>query len=526
MHQHPCCTSRLRLCQTAFRELSCIHLHQIGPTLACRANGRIQTFKTNAVFGPDIGFQPQRLRRVSQIDRGDVAAAQCGNFYRMIGRRRSAPFGLERHRWHSRADLHPSQIVAIALQHQIDPRARSNLKTFEARRQAEISQPQHRRDEIARSARFIGLRWAIKPRQQFGLAPQYYIAQYAFIIAAHSAIYRIELRLSALKVQRVDAACHPQRQRIGERCAMPTAHPFQQGVAGIAGQHIGNPLYDAGGDSGIVGSAIKHLIGKGCHDRAVTFFVKSNNPCWLLLIHANTLSALRRPMPRPIWRAMSDADITPLTFAIPKGRILDEALPVMARAGVVPEDGFHDKANRSLSFATTRADMRLIRVRAFDVATFVAHGAAQIGIVGSDVIEEFDYADLYAPVDLDIGHCRLSVAEPAGGGASIDGASHVRVATKYPGITRRHFEARGIQAECVKLNGAMELAPSLGLSGRIVDLVSTGTTIKQNGLVETAVIMEISARLIVNRAALKTDPRVGELVETFRANAQLRQAAA
>lgn len=210
----------------------------------------------------------------------------------------------------------------------------------------------------------------------------------------------------------------------------------------------------------------------------------------------------------------------PLTFAVPKGRILDEALPVMARAGVFPADAFHDTKDRSLSFATTRADMRLIRVRAFDVATFVAHGAAQVGIVGSDVVEEFNYSDLYAPVDLDIGHCRLSVAEPVGGADSIDGASHVRVATKYPGITRRHFEAQGIQAECVKLNGAMELAPSLGLSGRIVDLVSTGATLKQNGLVETAKIMEISARLIVNRAALKTDPRVAALVEAFRANAE------
>ena len=97
-----------------------------------------------------------------------------------------------------------------------------------------------------------------------------------------------------------------------------------------------------------------------------------------------------------------------LTFAVPKGRLLDDALPVMERAGVVPEAGFHDKANRALCFATTRPDMRLIRVRAFDVATFVAHGAAQIGIVGSDVIEEFDYSDLYAPVDLDIGHTATS----------------------------------------------------------------------------------------------------------------------
>lgn len=214
---------------------------------------------------------------------------------------------------------------------------------------------------------------------------------------------------------------------------------------------------------------------------------------------------------------MSDA----LTFAVPKGRILEEALPVMARAGVVPEAAFHDKGNRALSFATKGSDMRIIRVRAFDVATFVAHGAAQAGIVGSDVVEEFDYPDLYAPVDLDIGHCRLSVAEPAGASLEPLGkASHLRVATKYPNITKRWFESQGVQAECVKLNGAMELAPSLGLSQRIVDLVSTGRTLKDNGLVESATLVTVSARLIVNRAALKTDPRVAALVEAFRAAAQ------
>lgn len=221
---------------------------------------------------------------------------------------------------------------------------------------------------------------------------------------------------------------------------------------------------------------------------------------------------------------MSETTASQLTFAIPKGRILDEALPVMARAGVVPEDAFHDKGNRALSFATTRDDMRLIRVRAFDVATFVAHGAAQIGIVGSDVIEEFDYPDLYAPVDLDIGHCRLSVARVVGDAGSDNGASHLRVATKYPKLTRRHFEAKGIQAECVKLNGAMELAPSLGLARQIVDLVSTGRTLKDNGLEETETIVDISARLIVNRAALKTDPRVAEMVTAFR-NVSTEQAA-
>ena len=219
---------------------------------------------------------------------------------------------------------------------------------------------------------------------------------------------------------------------------------------------------------------------------------------------------------------MTPAASTPLTFAIPKGRILEEALPLMARAGVVPEAEFFDKKSRALSFAVEAtngiaSDMRLIRVRAFDVATFVAHGAAQAGIVGSDVVEEFAYPDLYAPVDLAIGHCRLSVAEPVGASAANGPVSHLRVASTYPNLTHRHFERQGIAAEVVKLNGAMELAPGLGLSGRIVDLVSTGRTLVENGLEETSVILQISARLIVNRAALKTDPRVGELVERFRA---------
>ncbi|WP_374280140.1 ATP phosphoribosyltransferase [Novosphingobium sp.] len=215
----------------------------------------------------------------------------------------------------------------------------------------------------------------------------------------------------------------------------------------------------------------------------------------------------------------------PLTFAVPKGRILDEALPLMARAGVVPEAEFHDKKSRALSFACENSDMRLIRVRAFDVATFVAHGAAQCGIVGSDVVEEFAYPDLYAPVDLDIGHCRLSVAEPTGQSEDPARVSHLRVASKYPNLTRKHFEQLGIQAEVVKLNGAMELAPGLGLASRIVDLVSTGKTLKDNGLVETSQILQISARLIVNRAALKTDERVAALVENFRALVSQQQAA-
>lgn len=207
-----------------------------------------------------------------------------------------------------------------------------------------------------------------------------------------------------------------------------------------------------------------------------------------------------------------------LIFAIPKGRILDEALPLMKAVGIEPEPAFFDKDSRALTFATNQPHIDIIRVRAFDVATFVAHGAAQLGIVGSDVIDEFNYSELYAPVDLGIGYCRLSVAEPKGlVEEDVRGMSHIRVATKYPATTRRYYEARGIQAECVKLNGAMEIAPLLGLSRRILDLVSSGRTLVENGLVETDKIADVSARLIVNRAAFKLrSADVVPLVDAFR----------
>jgi ATP phosphoribosyltransferase len=217
----------------------------------------------------------------------------------------------------------------------------------------------------------------------------------------------------------------------------------------------------------------------------------------------------------------------PLIIAIPKGLILDEAVPLLRRAGIEPEAAFSDENSRALRFATNQPGIDLIRVRAFDVATFVAHGAAQLGIVGSDVLAEFDYSELYAPVDLGIGHCRISVAEPAALAANDDprGWSHVRIATKYPHVTAAHFKARGVQAECVKLNGAMELAPLLGLAPRIVDLVSSGRTLKENGLVEVEVIAEVTSRLIVNRAAFKTRPEIVPLVEAFRRAVAQEQAA-
>ena len=209
-----------------------------------------------------------------------------------------------------------------------------------------------------------------------------------------------------------------------------------------------------------------------------------------------------------------------LTLAVPKGRILKEAMPLVRAAGIEPEAAFDDPENRQLRFSTNDPRVSIIRVRSFDVATFVAFGAAQLGIAGNDVLMEFDYPEIYAPLDLGIGHCRLAVAEPAALLAEDDPArwSHIRVATKYPAITERHFAARGVQAECIKLNGAMELAPELGLCRRIVDLVSTGSTLKANGLVEVETIAEVTSRLVVNRAALKTrSQEMSDWIERFRA---------
>src|SRR4051794_1449424 len=209
-----------------------------------------------------------------------------------------------------------------------------------------------------------------------------------------------------------------------------------------------------------------------------------------------------------------------LNLALPKGRILAECGPVLARAGIVPADDAMDEDSRRLRFETNDPMLDVVRVRPFDVATFVAFGAAHIGICGADVLMEFDYPEVYAPLDLSIGACRISVAEPAETAGTDDPArwSQVRVASKYPNIARRHYASRGIQAEVVHLNGAMELAPGLGLCRLIVDLVQTGSTLRANGLVETEVIAPVTSRLIVNRTALKTQPEaVGAWIARFRA---------
>jgi ATP phosphoribosyltransferase len=212
---------------------------------------------------------------------------------------------------------------------------------------------------------------------------------------------------------------------------------------------------------------------------------------------------------------------TPVILALPKGRILGECGPLLAAAGIATAASLFDEDSRHLRFPTDDPALDVVRVRPFDVATFVAFGGAALGFCGADVLMEFDYPEIYAPLDLGIGACRISVAEPAATAGSDDPRtwSRVRVATKYPTIARRHFAARGVQAEIVHLNGAMELAPGLGLARLIVDLVATGSTLRANGLVETEVIANVTSRLIVNRTALKTRPElIGGWIARFRAS--------
>ena len=223
------------------------------------------------------------------------------------------------------------------------------------------------------------------------------------------------------------------------------------------------------------------------------------------------------PIPNALNGAPAETD-APLVIALPKGRILKELHPVLSRAGLIPAEDYADEDSRRLRFPTNDPTVDVIRVRPFDVATFVAHGAAAIGVCGADVLMEFDYPEIYAPLDLGIGRCRVSIAEPVN--AIPDDPrrwSRITVATKYPNIAQRHFAARGVQAEIVHLNGAMELAPSMGLARLIVDLVQTGSTLKANGLKEGEVIAHVTSKLIVNRTALKTRPEaIGAWIARFR----------
>ena len=192
-----------------------------------------------------------------------------------------------------------------------------------------------------------------------------------------------------------------------------------------------------------------------------------------------------------------------ITFALSKGRILDESLPLLAAAGIVLAE--HPEASRKLIVGTSRADLRIVLVRASDVPTYVQYGGADLGVVGLDTLIEHGGEGLYRPLDLGIAKCRMSVAAPLNfdyARAARQG-SRIRVATKFTQIARDHFADKGVHVDLIKLYGSMELAPLTGLADAIVDLVASGNTLKANALAEVEVIMQISARLVVNKAALK-----------------------
>ena len=194
-----------------------------------------------------------------------------------------------------------------------------------------------------------------------------------------------------------------------------------------------------------------------------------------------------------------------ITLALSKGRIFDESVPLLAAAGIEMHDD--PETSRKLILATSRPDVRVVLVRASDVPTYVQYGGADLGVAGHDVLLEHGGQGLYQPLDLGIARCRLSVAVRADFdyADAVKQGSRIRVATKYTNCAREHFADKGVHVDLIKLYGSMELAPITGLADAIVDLVSTGGTLKANGLVEVETLMPISARLIVNQAALKLE---------------------
>lgn len=212
----------------------------------------------------------------------------------------------------------------------------------------------------------------------------------------------------------------------------------------------------------------------------------------------------------------------PLTIALSKGRILKETLPLLKSAGIeMLED---PEQSRKLVFETTRPDVRIIILRATDVPPYVQYGAADIGVAGKDVLMEHGAAGIYEPLDLDIARCKLMVAAPVNA-APVTG--RLKVATKFVNIARRYFAASGRQADVIKLYGAMELAPIVGLADRIVDVVDTGNTLRANGLEPTELIAYVSSRLIVNRASMKTRHRdIQRIVDLLSAAVEARKTGA
>ncbi|MGD9946403.1 MAG: ATP phosphoribosyltransferase [Burkholderiaceae bacterium] len=215
-----------------------------------------------------------------------------------------------------------------------------------------------------------------------------------------------------------------------------------------------------------------------------------------------------------------------ITLALSKGRIFDDTVPMLAAAGISVDPAIAD--SRKLILPTGDPDLRLIIVRASDVPTYVQYGAADLGVAGKDVLIEHGGEGLYQPIDLGIARCRLCVATPAGFDYqnAVRRGARLRVATKYVNAARRHFAEKGVHVDLIKLYGSMELAPLVGLADAIVDLVSTGSTLRANNLVEVEEIMQVSARLIVNQASLKTrSERLEPLLAAMRAASRAKEPA-
>ena len=207
-----------------------------------------------------------------------------------------------------------------------------------------------------------------------------------------------------------------------------------------------------------------------------------------------------------------------IIIAVPRGRITKDCRSILSKTSFAPDPLLFDKDTRKLKFKSKNKNIEYIKVRSFDACTFVAFGAAHIGIAGEDVIKEFNFSEVYAPLNLNVGHCKISIAALKSllSKEDPDTWSNIRIATKYPNITKNYFAEKGVQVEIIKLSGSMELAPTLNMCRRIVDLVSTGKTLKENGLVEVEKIMDIQSKLIINRSAYKTDMnRIKKVINEF-----------
>ena len=206
-----------------------------------------------------------------------------------------------------------------------------------------------------------------------------------------------------------------------------------------------------------------------------------------------------------------------IIFAVPKGRILEDLIPMIQSVGIRPEKEFFEDNSRKLIFKTNLENFEIIRVRSFDVATFIALGAAHIGVAGDDVLNEFNYDEICSVLDLNIGKCRLVLAKKKHQKIfEENNLGNIKVATKYKNTVTNFFANKGVRAECIKLNGAVEIASNLGICSYIVDLVSTGRTLSENELVEQETLFNITSKLIVNKIALKVmNPDLEKFIRKF-----------